>query len=98
MYLKMSKIANVILYFLVLEGTALLVQVVQCVWNAHDDFHSSLRGQLFDSCISFLPKRLRIILNGKFSNVPLLKQDKRGGNKTSQLYVLLMKSTSNNYT
>lgn len=31
MYLKMSKIANVILYFLVLEGTALLVQVVQCV-------------------------------------------------------------------
>lgn len=73
---------------------ALLVQVVERVWDAHDDFHTSLGGQLLDGCISFLPKRLRIILNGKSSNAPFLKQDKRS-NDTSQLYSYALLVTVN---
>lgn len=39
-----------------------LVQVIECVGGANCHLHSSLRGQLLNSCISLLSKGLRVVL------------------------------------
>lgn len=59
-----------------------LVQVVECVGDANCHLHSSLRGQFLNSCISFFPKGLRVILIRQTRNLPFLENRR---NKTGQV-------------
>lgn len=52
----------------------ILVQIVESVGDAYYHLHTRLIGQLPNGCISFLPKRLGVILVGQASNVPLLRE------------------------
>lgn len=62
-----------------------LVQVVECVGDADGHLHSGLRGQFLNSCISFFPKGLRVVLIRQTSDVPLL-ENSRVKSEYSQVY------------
>lgn len=51
-----------------------LVQVIERVGDADCHLHSGLAGQFLDSCISFFPKGLRVVLVRQARNVPLLQK------------------------